>query len=195
MSATNEAGPLHEPRPTPSRSGKKRLRYARVSGKYALLVIGCFPMMLLVWMVAGLTGVAIALVVAATIAFWTDGITIDTEKRTATVWAGPLFPVFWTNHPLDDYDAVSVVTDSFEVYNQRSSALGALGPEQRNFSTVTGLKLVARLTPQTRYPEDLPEPLVVPLPLLRKFRGSKTTLQEEGRLLAETLGFHFMDVR
>jgi hypothetical protein len=181
---------MHDPTtPSPPRD-VSRLRYASAHAWYQMAAVIVLTFALPLAIAFGKPVLYVSAVVCVVLLLWNKGITFDPPRRTVTTWGGPFFPLVWTRHRLGDYDTVAIVTDTYEVYTRHSHL-----SEQRQFGKATGLKLVARMTPGMRYPEELPPPLEIPLPIFRGLFGRKTTLEEEGKELAETLGFRFMDVQ
>lgn len=196
MPAAEKNGPEFQPTPSPPRPtpGSRRLRYRTLDIR--VLIVAGVPLTtaLLLTTLFGRVAFLIVLAILCLVLVWQRGITIDTEKRTLTEWSGPFFPLVWTRYRLDWFDAVAVVTDTFEIHDRYSNTGALFRRDPRRYGSEVSLKLIARLTPETRYPEELPRPLKIPLSPLGAPFGSKT-LQEEGRKLAEAIGFPFMDVR
>lgn len=181
---------MHAQTPRPPPRSVSRLRYASVHLTYPVVSFLVFTATLPLAIVFGKPVLYAGVILCVVLFLWNKGITFDPGRRTVTTWGGPFFPLIWTRHRLDDYDAVAIVTDTFEVYTGNVQL-----SDRRQFGRRTGLKLVARLTPDMRHPDDLPPPLEIPLPISRRLFGRDTTLEEEGMELADALGFRFMDVQ
>lgn len=201
MRTTAKRAPKGQPAQAPRRQvpgAARRLRYSAPSMWAMFISASVMPFAMLMLVVYGPRAFWITLALISLGFLWQRGVTIDPRKRTFIEWYGPLFPLIWTRYKLDWFDAVSVVTDTFEMPRRNDLSVSidyARGRDPRRYGSEVSVKLVAQLTPETRYPEDLPQPLKIPLSPFRGLFGRKTTLQEEGQRLADAVGFPFMDVR